>query len=389
MSDNHTEDGIVPNDDSFVFLSSEALAQSCCTMRGGLPNSAAKILREKFGRVAFLGGSITQMEGWSNLIEKHLRARFPGAELDFIKAGVGGTNSTFGAFRFEADVLPRGAVDLLFLEFAANDASDYSLANQRLQAMEGILRQARRTNPAMDILGLYVADERKVQTYRERKEPIVITHHEKIFSYYNIPVVNLAIEITRRLDAGLFTWSEFSKDNCHPLAFGHEQYAGCIREFLDVAWKDASTSPQPHPLPEPFCTDHLEGARMIGTQTAQGWHLVSDWLAESVCNYSGPVDVLTATKPGELLTVTFEGSTIAMHAIAGPDAGVLGISVDDGPNFERDLFDHYCERFHRPIFPVLAHGLPIGRHRVTLRVAELRNALSTGHAARILQFGVA
>jgi hypothetical protein len=41
-------------------------------------------------------------------------------------------------------------VDLLFIEFAVNDASDYGLANQRMQAMEGIIRKARQENPATD-----------------------------------------------------------------------------------------------------------------------------------------------------------------------------------------------------------------------------------------------
>jgi hypothetical protein len=50
-------------------------------LRSDLPNSAGKFLREKTGRVAFLGGSITQMNGWSKLIEEDLRTRFPETEF--------------------------------------------------------------------------------------------------------------------------------------------------------------------------------------------------------------------------------------------------------------------------------------------------------------------
>ena len=109
-------------------------------------------------------------------------------------------------------------------------------------------------------------------------------------------------------------------------------------------------------------------------------------LAEQVCNYSGPVDVLTATAPGETLTVPFEGTMVAMSAIAGMDAGVLEITIDGGALTEMDLFDNYCHRFHRPGFHILAHGLDEGAPMARLRVADRQNSLSTGHAVRILQF---
>jgi lysophospholipase L1-like esterase len=389
MSKNHTEDKMIYANDSVVALDQAAFSAPTAMLRSGLPNSAGKFLREKTGRVAFLGGSITQMNGWSKLIEENLLARFPETEFQFNNAGIGGTNSTFGVFRFDDDVLAKGPVDLLFIEFAVNDASDYGLANQRMQAMEGIIRKARQENPATDILVLYLADEGKVQAYRESKEPIVITHHERIMAHYGIPVINLALEITHCLDAGLFVWSDFSRDSCHPLPLGNEQYAGCIKEFLDAAWKNNSPSCQikHHRMPEPLCEDHLAAACLIGRKNAQGWTMVHGWLAEKVCNYSGPVDVLTATMPGEMLTLPFIGTMLAMNAIAGLDAGVLEISIDGGAFTEMDLFDNYCHRFHRPVFHMLAHGLSNGPHTAQLRVADRQNPLSTGHAVRVLQFG--
>lgn len=388
---NHTEDKMAYADDGVVALDQAALSAPSAILRGGLPNSAARFLSEKTGQVAFLGGSLTQMQGWSKLIEEDLRARFPEAEFQFNNAGIGGTNSTFGVFRFDDDVLAKAPLDLLFLEFAVNDSTEYGLANQRMQAMEGIILKARRANPAVDILVLYLADESKVQAYRDKKEPIVITHHERVMAHYDIPVINLALEMTRRLDAGLFAWNDFSSDSCHPLPLGNAQYAGCIKEFLDAAWKDCdvSASATPHPLPAPLCDDHLAAARMIGTKDAQGWTMVHDWLVEQVCNYSGPVDVLTATKPGETLSLPFVGTMLAMNAIAGMDAGVLKVSIDGGAFTEIDLFDDYCHRFHRPVFHMLAHGLSNAPHQVEVRVADRQNPLSTGHAVRVLQFGTA
>jgi len=391
MNDKHTENELVYKNDAVVMLDPAAMAGPYFKRRGGLRNSATKFLRKGTGRVAFLGGSITQMQGWSNLTEAHLRDRFPDAKLDFINAAIGGTNSTFGVFRFDDDVLTKGTVDLLFLEFAVNDSEVVKLDNQRQQAMEGIIRKARQSNSKMDILVLYMVDESKVQAYRELKEPAEITHHEQVMAHYNIPVINLALEMTRRLDTGTFVWSDFSNDSCHPLPFGHEQYMRCIRECLDAAWakRSTSTKSKAYPLPAPLFHDHLANARLIGTKAAQGWPMVRGWITEKVCNYSGPVDVLTATAAGESAIVTFSGTSLAMSAIAGMDAGILEITIDGvrAPNY--DLFDYYCTLFHRPIFHILAYNLSPGNHTVQLRMAERHHAESTGHAARILQFGVA
>ena len=89
----HTEDKLAYANDAVVALDQAALSAPAAIPRSGLPNSANRFLREKTGRVAFLGGSITQMEGWSKLIEKDLRSRFPEKEFQFNNAGVGGTNS--------------------------------------------------------------------------------------------------------------------------------------------------------------------------------------------------------------------------------------------------------------------------------------------------------
>jgi len=360
-------------------------------LRDGLRNSRCKFVRDKRGRVAFLGGSITIMEGWSNLTTAMLRERFADAELDFVNAGIGGTNSTCGAFRFDSNVLHRGPVDLLFLEFAVNDDGGATLDNQRMQAMEGIIRKARRSNPAMDILVLYFVDQSKVDTYRDHREPEVIVDHETVVRHYRLPAMNLAQEVTRRLEAGDFVWDAFAGDTCHPRPFGHEQYLGCIRDLLDEAWDDdVPETVTTYTLPIPLFADNLEQAKLVSTDCAEavrGWEMVTGWTPEKVCNFEGPVNVLTATEPGAELSISIAGSTFAISAIAGMDAGVLIVEVDDSAPQEVDLYDHYCEFFHRPVFRVLANGLPPGEHRVTLRVSERSNPASEGHAARILQFG--
>ena len=63
-------------------------------IKDGLTNSYLKFTKDKTGRVAFLGGSITQNPGWREMICKYLTERFPETKLDFVNAGIGSTGST-------------------------------------------------------------------------------------------------------------------------------------------------------------------------------------------------------------------------------------------------------------------------------------------------------
>lgn len=372
--------------------STTAIWNPCFEVRGGLDNCRLRFLQEKQGRIAYLGGSITTMQGWRDLTYNLFKTRFPETQFDFINAGIGGTNSTLGAFRFESDVFKNGPVDLLFLEFAVNDGGTSSPDNRLERAMEGIIRHARRLNPKIDIIVQYFADQSKVKDITEGRMPDSIALHEKVVRYYDLPAINEASEMTRRLNAGEFTWEQFSRDSCHPLPFGHEQYAGCIQALLDAAWPTPPTQDATlvdHPLPAPLDALNYENGRFIPIEQAriiEGWARDTAWKAEKTCNYSGPVNVLAAETPGATVELEFEGSLIGINAIAGMDAGIIECSVDAGKPQPVDMFDHYCESFHRPVCHVLAEDLPPGKHLLRLRMAADHSPKSQGYAARILGF---
>ena len=320
-------------------------------IRAGLENCRLIFEHEKAGRVVFIGGSITTATGWRNQAGELLERRFPETRFAFIDAGIGGTNSTLGAFRFERDVFAHGRVDLLFLEFAVNDSATLSPDNQPLRAMEGIIRHARRLNPRIDIIVQYFADEGKVADLRAGTLPGSIALHRQAAAHYGLPELDLASEITERLDAGAFTWEAFSRDSCHPTPFGHTIYAQCIDQLLDAAWATPPTpeaQPKAWPMPAPLDAQNYENGRFIPLAQArlvEGGALLSGWKAEKTCNYSGAIDVLALTKPGEILELSFEGRLLAYYGIAGMDAGRIAISVDGGAEKELELFDGYCARF--------------------------------------------
>jgi lysophospholipase L1-like esterase len=130
--------------------------KSSTSPRNGVSNCAHVFTSTGKGRVAFLGGSITEMEGYRPRTYETLKTQFPQTQFEFINAGIGSTGSTTGAFRLRADILSEGKIDLLFVEFAVNDDQDSDRADtQMVRAMEGIVLQARADNPATDIIFLY------------------------------------------------------------------------------------------------------------------------------------------------------------------------------------------------------------------------------------------
>ncbi len=57
-------------------------------LRGSLTNARLQFERAKKGHVAFIGGSITEMEGYRPMVCGILKRRFPNTEFVFTAAGI-------------------------------------------------------------------------------------------------------------------------------------------------------------------------------------------------------------------------------------------------------------------------------------------------------------
>jgi sialidase-1 len=365
------------------------------TLRGGLENCRARFEHDKVGRVAFMGGSITEGGGWRDLVCKDLQARFPNTKFDFINAGIASTGSTPGAFRLTRDVFARGPVDLLFEEAAVNDDTNAYSDVAQVRGMEGIVRHAREINPAIDIVLLHFVDPGKMEQINRGQTPAVIANHEKVAEHYAVPSIDLAREVTERIRAGEFTWAKDFRD-LHPSPFGHALYARSVGRLFDAAWKQPvapDAAPRKHPLPpEPLDPKSYFRGRLGKIDEAQrisGWQIDPSWKPhDGAGTRRGFVDVpmLTATEPRATLKLKFHGTAIGIFVAAGPDAGVVEYSIDGSSPATQDLFTHWSGGLHIPWAYVLNGDLTDGDHELTLRVADKQNPASKGHACRIVNF---
>jgi len=361
--------------------------------REPLKNSFLKFQNEKKGRVAFLGGSITYNTGWRDSVCNYLEQKFPETKFEFIAAGIPSMGSTPAAFRFERDVLKNGPVDLLFEEAAVNDATNGRTTEEMIRGMEGIVRHARNTNPKCDIVIMHFVDPDKMKDYREGKLPVVIEQHERVAKHYNISTINLAKEVTKRIDAGEFDW-ENDFVNLHPSPFGQGVYSKSIIQFLEDEFNREFSNEKiaengiPNPLDE-FCYEDGKLILPNPPKPIKGWEFVENWHPDNDKgtrqNYTN-VPMLVGEYPGEIIKFRFKGNAVGIAVAAGPDAGIIEYSIDDQPWQKQDLFTKWSKDLYLPWYYTLESGLKNRKHTLQIRLIEEKNPASTGHKCVLRYF---
>lgn len=382
----------------FIFLYSVSGGQKLDsknyhTIRESLTNSAVKFEKEKQGRVVFLGGSITYNPGWRDSVCNFIQQKFPDTHFDFINAGIPSMGSTPGAFRFENDVLKNGNVDLFFLEAAVNDDVNKATAVEITRAMEGIVRHAKMANHFCNIVIMHFVDAGKIENYRNGKIPEVMQLHEKVAEHYNISTINLAKEVTERIDAGEFNWENDFKD-LHPSPFGQNIYFQSMKQFLlevfTIDNSDEKTDVMEIPVPiDKFSYSNGILIEPNPPKPIKGWEFVSNWNPAdgkgTRPNYIN-VSMLVGEFPGKIIKFQFKGNAVGIAVAAGPDAGIIEYSIDDSEWKEQDLFTQWSSNLHLPWFYTLGSGLKSGKHTLQIRLTSEKNPESTGNKCVLRYF---
>ncbi|MDY3139863.1 alpha/beta fold hydrolase [Bacteroides sp.] len=371
-------------------------AKQCYTLRGDYRNSYQMFEKERVGTVAFLGGSITEMKGWRDMICEDLKQRFPYTKFTFIDAGIPSTGSTPGAFRLADDVLSKAKVDLLFVEAAVNDDTNGFNAIEQVRGMEGIVRHALLSNPSMDIMMLHFIYDPFIPKLDGGQMPDVILNHERVANHYLIPSVNLATEIAARMREGEFNWEQFG--GTHPKPLGHAYYAATINKVLDEIYAScvaAGPAVKPHVLPAvPLDGYSYTNGKLVDIRQAhinKGWQLVPSWTPRLIAEARpGFVDVpmLETDRPGAKLTLDFEGTAVGIFCVSGPAAGILEYSIDGAPFKKLDTFTAWSGGLYIPWVYMFDTELPKGKHRLMLRMSKDHHPQSKGTACQIRQFVV-
>lgn len=346
--------------------------------RNGLPNFNYKIQEKDSLSIVFLGGSITNHQGYRVQICDWLKTQYKGIRFKAINSGIGGTGSDLGVFRTDRDVL-RHHPDLVFIEFAVNDAKSDSLLI--CHSMEGIVRKIWAQNPYTDICFLYTLNETMLDDLKAGRKYRSVRYMERIADYYDIPSVNFADDVMALMDKGELIFKGdakkdyedkivFTNDGTHPTYDGgHPIYTKTLSHALlqmDKAQQKA------HPLRAALYPGNYEKAKMIpisNVSRSDGWKILpkSD---KAFTHFQGNPNeiqpVWESSNPNDSINICFEGSRIGVFDLIGPSSGGMSVKIDSNEPFYVHRFDKYCADRNRANY-CLFETLKNEKHTVVIR----------------------
>ncbi|HEX8834849.1 MAG TPA: SGNH/GDSL hydrolase family protein [Abditibacteriaceae bacterium] len=352
--------------------------------RQGLPNFFAKLSSAaEEVCIAYFGGSITAAPGWRPKTTQWFRDTYPQTKFTEIDAAIGGTGSDLGVYRFHQDVL-RHKPDLIFVEFSVNDGS--ATPENIWRGMEGIIRQAWKSDPDIDICYVYTFRTGYEEQLDQGLNSPAASADEILADYYGIPSLNPALRIAEMARAGelLFVPAKdeagtpqpiaegvtlFSDDGVHPTDEGQEIYTTVITAALQQMATVAAEA-KPHVLPAPFIEDNWEKAKIVSIEP---WMLTGDWKQletddQMAKRFSKELrEVWEARQPGAKLSFKFKGTAIKLYDIMGPDAGQVVVTVDGESSPPNPRFDSYCTYYR--LAPLhIAGELPNEVHEINVEL---------------------
>ncbi len=235
----------ITNDAVYYGITEDMLSAGIANQgnRTMVANAMKKALNGEDVTIAFLGGSITYGAAASNrdktcyaaLVRDWWERMFPG-QIKFINAGISGTNSNFGIYRLEADILSNKP-DILIVEFAVNDGNGSGSFQYNHEA---IIRKAMKNNCA--VIQLFMT----ANSYGLNCGQVT---HGPTGKYYDVPQISMRDALYGknyvRSDGQTFVfWDETQKnksilsDGTHPNDTGYAMTATLINNYLNKVYEN-------------------------------------------------------------------------------------------------------------------------------------------------------
>jgi lysophospholipase L1-like esterase len=336
------------------------------------------------------------MNGYRPKVCAMLRNRFPDTEFKFTQAGISSTCSDTGAFRLQQDVLSKGPLDMLFVEFAVNDDQDAQQDyNDALRGMEGIIVQARKHNPKVDIVMTHFVNPNILGKLQQGQTTPSIAAHSKVAEDYRVSVNHLAQELANLITAGKMDWKQFG--GVHPNDYGNTMCATMIANALLQEWSTplpAGAKPQAHLVTKMIDDKSYINGRFLSfadvTMDANWKVGVPDWEAGNsgeLRPHFQKTPMIYSSQAHAKLTIEFTGTVIGAYLLAGKDAGIIKCTVDGQQTKEIDTLHPYSN-FNYPMTVMFFNELDEGKHTIELEILENRKGRLKpgGTALRVIGF---
>lgn len=340
--------------------------------RNGLPNYFHKIDSKTLVNVGFLGGSITQENGWRPKVMSWMRRNYSDNSFVEYNAAIGGTNSKYGAFRIDNQLLNKTKLDLVFVEFAVNDrAMDVT---DIAKSIEAIIYKVWLTNSKTDICFVYTVNVPILDDIAKGKLNVSASIHDSIASYYGIPSICLGVEIDKLLKTGNVVFNDdtfdvltsknandqnvFTRDGVHPSNYGYAVYSEVVEKCLRRM--ESHSGEFRHSLNESLIENNYGNAFMasIDERFNFGMKLVSQkgiypFLDKFI---TGENIFAISDNAEEHYDFSFEGDVVGFNLICGPMTGNYIVNIDDVEHLFTN-FDSYSTYYRfSPMYINVAYG---------------------------------
>ncbi len=331
----------------------EAMRERAMVSRGDPARLYSVLAKARRGEplcVAAIGGSITA--GGKNTKDPERRyvrqvaawfeKTFPGLKVRFLNAGIGATNSGYGALRVQRDVIAHQP-DLVIVEYAVND----SAGGEMDESYEGVLRQLLGSSANRAVIELF---------FMHKDGNNAQAGQTALGKCYGLPMLSFRDAVWPELQSGALKWETIYDDVVHPNDAGHDIASELLRGFLNAALaslpaKD-SDLPAIAPVPAPLNSDTYERCVLLrGADfkpvSSNGW----------TCAKSGAWECGSA---GGRLEYDVSGTVLLLgRNIPAVAKGRIELVVDGGAT--RPLLH---DGHNLPV----AKGLTAGLHRVAIVV---------------------
>lgn len=361
-------------------------------------------------RIVYLGGSITEGQGvedkrlcWQGLLQSELEKACPQCDFYARNAGIGGTDSRFGAFRMERDVLDFRP-DLLFVEFAVNDYN--RPAEEIRESLDAILFKLWKCFPECDVL-FVLTGTRKMAEENRGGLPESVRIHMEVADRYGLPWVDVGERLFSIVSQRGINLESLLPDGVHPNRVGYRIYFENVWEFLSavlvgkcqkqaseetarskVRTREADGSGQlgakerRKMRAEGVQENRYTACRMVPAAMAGLQGFYTEHIA--MCGRYG--SYVSSCRPGDLLEFVFRGDKVGLFYMISCDGGIMEWSLDSAAFQELSAWDAYARSFDRGSARMLAENLEPGEHRLCIRVASGRAEESKGNFIRISDF---
>ena len=327
-------------------------------------------------KIGFIGGSITQQEKYTNPLSTSLtdflRTENPERKIEYVYKGIGGTGSNLGVFRLEKDIINYNP-DIVFIEFAVNDASN---GTARVKTMEGMIRKLMKLDhqPMVILLNVTTENHGSLES---------IVDFDALAKAYGIGSVNvaeylIANEASAENPDG-FVWKKAyladypeataltDSDGTHPNSVGGKIYADYMYSVISA--NPGSFFKKMTYVKDVVNTEGFEyrNPRMVSWKAAQ---YDENWRVDEGQNWAFYEGQAKATEAGATLTFKFTGSTIGLYLPNWNGATDATYSIDNGAYTGTVSGNNSGITTKMPMMRVIKNDLPAGEHTITITAKE-------------------